>query len=309
MVKPVEDPSVSESPSVPHPFKFLRGSPALALAGFSLMRSEYYFGVVIVLLGFLGSLYEIVHDEFYITRSVRPQIASFAIWVCLLDCFLIGVVGERPPLSVFAYPRLERIGEVTKGIEWNQHFAGIRIVVMNNTDDDYQGLNITLRPNALTHTAFILDNDSGCSLKPINDSSDISVAMGLPAGDMIINLTNPGDGSVDVHDSSGNIYTTITHTLGYRLICQNFPAHTSVSIQLALVTLNAEIKRGLTNQMPRRKPKRGEKRYTSLEIAGIKAIPDMFGPQPSPDMLILSEQFVKGPRTYRTNRVIKISNQ
>jgi hypothetical protein len=109
-------------------WRIFRG-PALSLTGVGLMRFSFGFGVMVVYLGLLACWIEVCFEPWLLKRHFGIQIGFFVLLLTFTDVFLIGVVLRDNPIYV-GY----RITDTNL----------IALNIRNDSDDDYQDLDLTI---------------------------------------------------------------------------------------------------------------------------------------------------------------------
>jgi len=125
---------------------------------------------------------------------------------------------------------------VISGITWDEHLTELRVAISNPTDDSYQHIDVIIHPDAWVHQATVITECSSCKLSRVGGKKTISVAHNSRTGKPSMTATPVGD-DLEVHDSIGNVYTTVASDSGYRVVCETLPSHSTVSVRFALVNV------------------------------------------------------------------------
>src|SRR6266567_2429075 len=82
--------------------------------------------------------------------------------------FSIAVPFAKSPLELKAYvpPGGHADAASIGGIYWDSHFTDLRIAISNSTANDYQNLDVLLKPDKWTHKAAVLSG-AGCTLSEV----------------------------------------------------------------------------------------------------------------------------------------------
>jgi hypothetical protein len=286
---------VSSSPVVWFP-RFLGLS---IFAGLSIMHYYYYLGVAIVYLGLGFLLWEVCVDPLLTRRSLPLRVVLIGLVFVLFDAFSIGIVEAQAPLSFQSYAMKK--GEYPKdttigGIAWDSHLTDLRVTATNPTDDDYENLDVEVQPDKWTYKAALLSSSSGCDLSPMGGET-VFVALNVKGGNTTITSTRFGN-TFDAHDNVGDVFSPLASAFGYRLRCGKLPAHFTVQIVFAVVTLNPSLvpEENLHN-MPK-----GTWGLSAAELAGVHSIFELFESRPSPSIIQVKGQYVRILKPFKIDR-------
>jgi hypothetical protein len=215
--------------------------PALLILGWaSIMIHWFWWGVAIAYVGWLACFAEWSVDTYVIRKPIQLQLVGFACLMFIFDLFTISTVLAKAPLDLMGYVSGgHAAGELIGGISWDEHFTDLRMALTNPTDNDYQTLDINLRPNVWLSQGVILDKPSFCELSRAIPPEGIMgqsvvVTKARTSGEVKVTGRLVGNG-VDVSDDAGNIYTVLAADTGYRLICSVLPAQFTIRLVLAAV--------------------------------------------------------------------------
>jgi hypothetical protein len=207
------------------------------ISGVGLMDSRFYWGLLLVVIGFGLLIWEISSDPKLARLPVAVQVTLLA--VCFLG-FSVVIISEVKPDSPIdrvcyspkngGYPP----GTTIAGIPWNNHLTEVRVGLTNPTQDNYE-LDLNLYPDAWIRGAVITDNASGCKLNRL-DGATISISTNIKGGWTKVTATHVGS-DLEVHDNAGNIYTPLLTKGGYRLLCDKLSPRLTVELVFVLASL------------------------------------------------------------------------
>jgi len=212
-------PPAAETPKTSLFLIFFRAvGPAFAIGGIRLMPSFYTLGVVCVYIGLALSLAEVVREPVLLVKPSWIQIVLIAVVLAMFDWFTIGVVFAPARLDIEAYaigvPHFA--GDDLGGIKWTDKDTDLRVWIRNPTTEPYQQIDIVIDTNAYLNGAGLLQKIPSCS----------------------VGLSNEMEAHATATDSSGTkhiIGLPIESTLGlgYRILCDQLPALSSIQLVLA----------------------------------------------------------------------------
>jgi hypothetical protein len=269
------------------------------------MRVYYGIGMFVVYLGFALLLWEVCADPWLLSRSLGFQIAVLALVLLLFDGFFIRIVEAQAPIVFRSYAMRNgnyAPGTSIAGIMWNDHFTDLRIAVTNASDDEYDNFDLSVQPDEWSYKAAILNNPLGCELVPIeaDDGQVIGFTRAKESGPNTVTSTMLG-GQFDIHDSSGNVYTTLATKGGYRLICGKFPGKRTIQIAFAVVDVHSEI---LSRIFPST-----HSAGTALgiaELSGVRSEFDLLNPRPSPSVVQLNGSFTRNFKPFKIATAVAV---
>ncbi len=160
------------------------------------------------------------------------------------------------------------------------NFADLRVAVSDPTDDDYNNVDILLKPKDWVYDARIYDDQKVCTLFPEQGRNLKEAMRSTTKADPNFSITlNSVGPEHELNDSEGNQYTVIARGAGYRLRCNALPSHSTIKIIFAVATTIAAGPRG---------------RVTLSFLAGINDPLDILGPKPSITDLSLAGKYTRG---------------
>jgi hypothetical protein len=177
------------------------------------------------------------------------------------------------------------------------HFTDLRVAVTNLSDDDYQDLDVAVQPDKWNYKATIL-NDPGCHLIPIGGNTVFVAHAKEAAGQLTITGTRIGTG-FDAHDTGGNVYTPLATESGYRLICGKFPAHFTIRIIFAVVTVHSDF-------IPHPAP--GEWGLRGTDLGRVQSDFDLLDPRPSPSAVLVTGGYTRILKRYSIAKTIAVKD-
>lgn len=201
----------------------------LILGGFGLADFNYWLFVGVVVTGFIAVIVELIYGDWFIEGPIWRQILGINICIAGLVLFAITRVcifddSERMAYSVFGH----QDGDVVEGISWNSHYADIRAVLGNHSDDDFEHVDVRIYPDYISRSAVFIGEHLECGLSPIAAGLNIHQTVSRQSGSVTINL-NQSHGGADPQDTFGDKYEGFAHS-GYELRCPQLPPHSEVRI-------------------------------------------------------------------------------
>jgi hypothetical protein len=219
------------------PWRDLVG-PAFLVGGFGVISTFYAVGVAAIYIGFFVLIVEIVFEP-WIRQKRFLRTSLVVAWLFLIGLFTFEIVFMPGPLDIYSFAMRKgnyADGTNIEGIVWNSHFTDSRVIFNNPTDDDYKDINLVIKPDRWITKAVISGTTFGCDLTPLNGRF-ISFAIAKETGIITPKLTTSGSQG-EIHDQMGDIYSTVANDGDYRLTCTKFPAHESIKLVFAVVTIN-----------------------------------------------------------------------
>jgi hypothetical protein len=269
------------------------------LGGFGMMRYYFWLGVLVVYVGIAALIWEVCVEPELTKRSIWIQVVGIGLVFALFDLFTIGVVAARAPIAFYSYAMRKGdypAGTVIGGITWDPHLTDLRVAVTNPSDDDYQDLDLAVQPDKWSYKAAIVTSPSGCDLTPIGGNT-VFLARNGKGGSTTVTMTPIGTG-FDAHDNQGNLYTSLATESGYRLRCGKFPAHFSVQIVFAVVTVRPDLL-----------PKQSNFSGTYMtELTPTKSDFDLLDRRPSPSVVLMRGSFIRVLKRYSITGTINIKD-
>jgi hypothetical protein len=249
------------------------------------MRYYFWAGVIAFYVAFILLTWEICFEPELLKRPGWIQVALIGVALALFDLFTIGIVCARAPLEFFSYSMRKgdyAAGTIIGSITWDRHFTDLRVAITNLSGDDYGDFDVTLCPDEWTHKAAILDNASTCALNPVDGGTFVSFARAAKHGELAWKgMRVPGGGFV-VNDSMGNAYTPLATRDGYRLRCGKLPAHSTVKIVFAVVSLGPSL-------LPARIPRT----WGGLNEGQVSDPFDLLDSRPAPSKIVVKGTYTR----------------
>jgi hypothetical protein len=264
-------------------------APGLFFGGWSVIYYKYELGVALIYVSFVVGLAEIIYEPWLLQRKFIYQLGGVIIAFGLMYWFTESIVFVPAPLNV--YPFAMRNGnpaddQMVNGIKWNQHFTELEIVITNPTDRDYSNINFVLAPNTWFYAATLSNNASDCTLDTIEKANNF-ISHAAKSGSVRPDETFEG-GHFEVHDNQGNQYRAAATGGAYHLICSRFPAHFSLKITIAVVSMR-------------------KKKDDPIEIRTSDPDLDfMLGPRPFPTKLLVGGTYYLPPTKVRFNEILDV---
>lgn len=259
-------------------------------------------GLVCGYLGLLIILWEICVEPELIKRPLWVKVLTIGLVFAFFDVFTIGVVASRAPVKVLSYAMRKGdypSGTSIAGITWDSHLTDLRVLLTNPIDDDYDNLDVEVQPDKWTYKAALLNN-SVCDLSPMGEET-VFVATNVKGGSTTITATRVGN-AFDAQDNVGDIFTPLASKSGYRLRCSKLPAHFTVQIVFAVVTLYPSL-----ISIPPNIPK-GAWGMTGAELAGVHSIFELFDSRPSPSIVQLKGRYVRVLKPFKFENTVSVQD-
>jgi len=192
------------------------GWGALLLAGW------FWTATALIYLGF--ALFAVdVWAEPELRNKMFWRIAGVASVALCAAAFSWGIVLVKAPLDVGAFMTNAEYpaGTVIAGIQWRPEFTEVQVWLGNNTDKNYDDIDVVLRPSMPIAAIGQTSNFPGVSFE---DKNGISVRL------------------MDIDLGAGQKATAIPMVLlatdaGYRIRCPHLPAHSTLKITIALADI------------------------------------------------------------------------
>lgn len=264
------------------------------------MRYFFWPGVAVVYFGIVTILWEVCVEPELIKRRYQFQIVGVVIVSGLFALFTIGIVLARAPIDFYAYAMRKgnyASGTVIGDIRWDSHFTDLRVAVTNSSDnDEYDDVDLSIEPYRLmTNKASILNKTTGCELLPLGGTG-FAVTTAKESGKVDITATRMGS-DFDVHDSSGNVYTTLATGPGYRLRCTKLPSHFTLRTVFAVVNVDESYRPQL---------KAGTWGWKGADVGPKKSPFDVLGPRPSPSTVTIKGKYMKDFKKFSVNVTLPV---
>jgi hypothetical protein len=292
-------------PPTPVPW-FPRALGLSVFAGLALMYRYYHLGVLVVFIGFGIWLWEACVDPWVLNRSLQFQISLIVLVLLWIDIFCIGVVGIQAPIAFQSYAMRNGYyppNTNIAGIIWDSRLTDLRVVITNPIDDDYENLDVKVQPDRWTYRAALLNNP-GCDLSPMGGNT-ISSAVNAKGGATTITSTRIGTG-FDFQDNVGDVFTVLATEHGYRLRCTTLPAHYTIQLVFAIVSVQSELLRKIG--LPHNEIAQGKSGMTIAEIAGTKSSFDILGIRPSPSIVVLDGSYTRKFKPFKIAKTLSVAD-
>ena len=212
-VRKVED---DHTPGMLDYLRTLAG-PAFVIGGWQLIPTSYIAGALIVYLGFVVCLVEVIWEPVLLRRPCQLQVALVAIVFVAIAVFTISIVIVDAPLCFSTMATDIKYGEheAPGGIEWIPAFSELDLFIANNTDNDYENINLLVRPDVPI-----------AKIAQISSLPDVTFAdrQGLIARATIEEVNK----QAPIH------LEFIATDVGYKIHCGKLPEHFSLNIIMAL---------------------------------------------------------------------------
>lgn len=198
--------------------------PGLVFLGWQLMAISHAVGTMVAYLGFIVCLLEIVYEPVLIPTPYQLQIVLIGIVCSLLAVFTINVafipapIVFQPVMAMMDYPE----GTVRGGIVWRQPFTELELVIGNPTDNNYDDLNLAVKPDFSVAGIGQLSSLSNVSFEDYDGQTMLGQARasgqqaGLPAGSPLVLLAT---------------------NAGYKVHCGRIPPKNGLKIIMAIVSI------------------------------------------------------------------------
>lgn len=263
------------------------------------MQAFSYLWTVILAYAFLG----LCGLEIWFEPSLRkvrwPLSAAIVIATCW---FSITVPFAKDPLEVSAYvpPGGHADAESIGGIAWDSHFTDLRMAMSNSTSNDYQNLDVVVKPDKWTHKAAVLSG-AGCNLSEVGGNVLTMSKMPLKTStqDSFTGM-RIGD-SYETYDSAGNEFVVMASESGYRLRCATFPSKSTIKMVFALVAPQPSLTPHMTGPL-------GGFAMDVQTYSGVTAWVEMLNSKPSPGTITITGKYTSGIKPHSIEQAIKVIN-
>ena len=270
------------------------------------MHYYYFGGVLIVYVGFLFLLYEVCVEPWLLKRPLPIQVFLIAVVLLLCDVFSIGIVGAQAPISFQSYAMRKGDyppGTAIAGIAWDSHLTDLRVTLTNPTDDDYENLDVAVQPDKWTYKAGLLSSPE-CDLLQMGGDT-VSVVRSGKGGATSFTSIRVGTG-FDFQDNVGDVFIQLATELGYRVRCTKLPAHFTVQIVLAVVSVDPELLKKVGPAGKKFGP--GEWGLGYAELHGPKSEFDVLDVRPSPSVVQLSGKYIRKLKPFAITETVAVVN-
>jgi len=270
------------------------------------MRYYFSWGVLVVYVGLLFMLYEVCVEPLLLKRPLPIQIGLIAFVLLFFDVFTIGIVAAQAPISFQSYAMRNGdypAGTTIAGIAWDSHLTDLRVAFTNPTDEDYENLDVAVQPDKWTYRAALL-NSPGCDLLQMGGNT-VSVVVSGKGGATSITSTRVGAG-FDFQDNVGDVFTPLATELGYRIRCTKLPAHFTVQIVFAVVSIDPELVKAISPVG--KKPDPGKWGVGFAELHGPKSGFDILDVRPFPSLVQLSGGYTRKLKPFSIAKTIAVDN-
>jgi len=305
MVTPRSKPPQPEPPAPSSSLWLPKSAGVSVLGGIGLMRFSFWWGALVVYAGIVLAILEICKEPWLLKRPIQLQVATLVCVLVFLDVFSIGVVGKRAPLTIQSYAMKKgeyAAGTTIAGIAWDSHLTDLRVAVTNPTDDDYENLDIQIRPDKWTHKATLLANPGGCELSP---NGERGFAFTISKGGAKSVTANRVGTAIDAQDSAGDVFMQLA-TDGYRLRCTQLPARFSVQVVFALVAFQPTL--GVEDVLTPPKLRKGTWEFTAEKLANIHSYFELFDSRPLPSAVRAKGRYVRSIKPFTFDDVVPVTD-
>jgi hypothetical protein len=280
--------SNTDGASAPSIIKFLRFvGIALIVGGFGVMVAPtlYWYGMPAVQVGFAALVAELYTDTTFRKKHFAVGVVLALVCLCSWVVFnyrFVFIAGQMKPSAAAMmkgnYPSGTEIGS----IKWDNRLTDMRVVISNPTDDDYQQVDVTIRPDVPVYSADKLSGPSNCDLQKIPGPPVFGFAT-AQGGKTTVTWNKDLD---EIQDNVGDPFSVVLSGAGYRLTCDKFPSHSAIKLVFALGRVDQKF------ELHQHSLGSGDM-MTVEEIAGAKTPFDMFGPRPYPSWALLHEKYTR----------------
>jgi hypothetical protein len=194
--------------------------PAFVIGGWQVMQFSFWAGLAIVFSGFCLCLAECVWEPVLLRKSYQLQVVLIGIVFFFFTMFTIGVASVPAPVGFSSlllantdYPPEAGPG----GIPWRSFYTELDFMVINPSDNGYDNVDISVRPDSPVAAIAQLGNLSDVSFED---------AFALRQETTIED--------VDSHTKLGNMALIATDA-GYKVHCGHIPPRNSLRIVMAVV--------------------------------------------------------------------------
>lgn len=281
----------------------------IVVGGWELMAISYMVGLSLVYFGFFVCVAECLFDPVFSKSPYLRAVGVIGV-IILAGLFSFKVAFVSAPIESDAYAMRHGEnppGNVIAGITWNTHFTDLRVWINNRTNKDYKELYLSIQPDRWNYKAAIASEDTGCQLSPLMGSAllDVPSATG---GASKITAHREGD-AFEAADDSGDVFQHFVSQGGYRLICTRFPAHASIQIVFALVSIDEKYASQIFPKTPPKDSTPGGWGFSAAAgLSGVKNGFDLLAARPSTDLVKLDGHYDFGLKTYSISRNVKVGD-
>jgi len=224
---PVVGPPVPPTPpsdSSIHPtLLWVRGltGPGLFLGGFRMIPSGYWLGISLAYFGLLMCFLEVCFEPWILKHPKWVRGIAMAIVIFVATIFSIKCVFISTPIEIVAIASdgNYKEGTIIDGSRWQAGLSELRVFVANNTDLDYDRVEVVVRPDRLVRGVVPVGQYPGCTIgyprAPVDASS-------------LTQVTGPGGEPIG-HTIPVNISAVSTFTIR----CDRLQHHTRVQFLAA----------------------------------------------------------------------------
>jgi hypothetical protein len=213
-------PHLPDQPA-PHPIvSFVRAlvGPAIVITGWQLMATSCAWGAAIVYFGFLLSLAEWIWEPALLQRPYQIQIALIGIVFSLAAAFTIGVASAPAPVKFKSFEtNIDYTGaNAPAGITWNPFFTELDFIVTNPTDENYDNVDLLVRPDFPIAKIAQMSNLQGVSFE---DRYGVNMRAKIE----------------EIGKQSPVPVEFLATDAGYKVHCGSIPPNSSLSLVMAIV--------------------------------------------------------------------------
>lgn len=163
-------------------FLWLRrlSAPPLLIAGFEIMPINYWLGISLLCIGMCLLFVEVYFERWFLNYSKLRYAALCAIAVAGVELSLIYVFFGAPiKIVAFASDVGYSRGALVDGIIWQPGLSELRLYILNETDIDYNTLEVSVRLDRLIEQIVCIGACPTCTIGvpigPIDNSSLVPI--------------------------------------------------------------------------------------------------------------------------------------
>ena len=213
--------------------------PVFVIGGWQVTTLSFGWGLFIVYFGFLLCFAECIWEPLLLSRSYALQVILMSVLFVVVGIFTIEVAIVRAPLvfstlgSRIDYS-LPNSPTAPGGIPWRPFYTELDVTATNPTDENYDNVDLFLRPDSSVAALAELTNLPGVSFQ-----NKQGMEMRLTAEVLGTNEKTNG--------------TFLATNDGYKVHCPRIPPHSSLAMVMAIVAIKRSapmMKMGAPIQIP-----------------------------------------------------------
>jgi hypothetical protein len=206
---------------------YLRTLGGISIVGLGALIPPHYYwwGVGIVYLGFLALILDIVFQKWRLRGKVLGCIV-LVILITLYSCFVVFVPAPLDVLTNSTWGNYE-VGKPVHGIDWETGMTELRFAISNPTNLSYDAIDLIVKPNVPTRKVIQVSSVPDVSLDVLEKAG------GLEMANMTVRAIRP-----DGQPGENIPMDLFASAEGFRLSCPSLPAHKTMQLEVALVTLS-----------------------------------------------------------------------